>query len=140
MSAEKQLLTETDVRSWLRDNQPELNLLIKDLEFSPEEILSAMNNTVDYWNEIPPSIISYKISNFPHKYHFLMGTCGQLLMMAANRYRRNALQYQAGGMAVNDQAKDAVYNNAGVNLWNAFREFVRFKKVEHNMSMGWARI
>lgn len=31
-------LTDLDVRIWLRDNDPEANVLLDDFEFSPEEI------------------------------------------------------------------------------------------------------
>lgn len=136
----EQILSEEDVRAFLRDNVPELNLLIKDYEFGSGEISKAMNAAINYWNEIPPSVLFYTLKDFPYHYHFLMATCGQLLMSAAHRYRRNELKYSAGGIAIDDQNKSQQYHDAGMSLWNQYREFVRTKKVERNMNNGWAQL
>lgn len=60
-----QYLTDADIRVWLRDNDPEANLLIDDFEFSPEEMRTAMTLTVDYWNDQPPYLRNYDYDKFP---------------------------------------------------------------------------
>ena len=65
------------VRIWLRDNDPEANVLLDDFEFSSEEIRTAMTLTADYWNETPPSIGSYDYDKFPYRYALLKGKSTQ---------------------------------------------------------------
>ena len=82
-------LTNLDVRIWLRDNDPDANFLLDDFEFSPEEIRTAMTLAVDKWNETPPYLRNYDYDKFPYRFHLLQGTAGNLLFMAAHRFRRN---------------------------------------------------
>ena len=135
-------ITDVDVRTWLRDLDPEMNLLIKDLEFKPEEIRAAQTLTVDFWNEEPPSIsiVYYDLYQFPYRRQLLMGTVAQLLFIAANRFRRNDLTYQIGGGAINDQAKATPYEAAAEKLWKDYIDWVRRKKREINQSIGWSMI
>lgn len=133
-------LTDLDVRIWLRDNDPEANVLIDDFEFSPEEIRTAMTLVVDYWNETPPFIRSYDYDKFPYRFALLRGTAGNLLFMAANRYRRNHLSYNAGGVAVNDQDKYQQYDSAGACLWEEYKQWVAAMKKSINVNNGWGTI
>ena len=133
-------LTDLDVRIWLRDNDPEANLLIDDFEFTPEEIRTAMTLTVDYWNDQPPYINNFDYDRFPFRSKLLCGTCANLLFTAANRFRRNSLQYQAGGTAVQDQEKFQQYDSAGGRLWNEYTAWVQFNKRAINAENGWASL
>jgi len=54
-------LSDLDIRIWMRDNDPDANLLIDDYEFSPEEIRTATTLAVDYWNEQPPQLRGYDV-------------------------------------------------------------------------------
>jgi len=130
-------LSEMDVRIWLRDNDPSANLLLDDYEFSVEEIRTAATLAVDFWNESLPNIKSYELYDFPYRHALLQGTSAKLLQMAANRYRRNDLQYQTGGGAVADQAKAQPYEAAAMQLWQEYTQWVAMKKRSLNMSMGW---
>ena len=112
----KTYLTDLDIRIWLRDNDPSANTLLDDFEFSPEEIRTAMTLAVDYYNDQPPYIRNYDYNKFPWRSQLLMGTAANLLFIAANRYRRNALQYSAGGLTIQDQAKHQEYDSAGSRL------------------------
>ena len=138
----QRFLSELDIRIWLRDVDPEANLLIKDLEFSPEEIRTAVTLAVDYWNETPPLMqgYDYDINSFPYRYHLLMGTAGNLLFIAANAYRRNKLPYNIGGGTVNDQDRDQPYDAAGDRLWKQYQAWVMRKKRELNMTQCWGRV
>lgn len=134
-------ITELDIRIWLRDTDPEANLLIKDFEFSHEEVRTAQTLAVDYFNETSPNLTlyNYEYTGFPFRYHLLMGTTANLLFIAANRFRRNELQYNIGGGAVADQSKAPAYDQAGDRLWQQYKEWCALKKRELNVRQGWAR-
>lgn len=133
-------LTDLDVRIWLRDNDPNANFLLEDFEFSPEEIRTAMTLTADYWNDQPPYIRNYDYDKFPYRSQLLMGTAANLLFMAAHRYRRNSLQYSAGGTSINDQEKYQQYDAAGARLWEEYKRWVVINKRAINAELGWANI
>ena len=133
-------LTDLDVRIWLRDNDPEANTLLDDFEFSPEEIRTAMTLTVDYWNDQPPQLRNYDYDKFPWRSQLLTGTAGNLLYIAANRYRRNALQYSAGGLTIQDQEKYQQYDAAGHRLFESYKEWVTRHKRAMNAEQGFATI
>lgn len=133
-------LTDLDVRIWLRDNDPAANLLLDDYEFSPEEIRTAMTLTVDYWNEQPPFIQGYDYDKFPWRGMLLRGTAANLLFIAAHRFRRNALKYSAGGLAIADQEKHGEYDGAGQALWSEYKAWVEKAKRAINVETGFATI
>ena len=136
----KQFLTDLDIRIYLRDTNPEANLLIKDLEFTPEEIRTAMTLAVDKWNDQPPYLQNYDYRTFPWRSALLQGTCANLLFIAANRYRRNDLKYDAAGGSVADQDKYQQYDAAGGVLWQQFTEWIKSNKMAINMESGWGMI
>lgn len=133
-------LTDLDVRIWLRDNDPDANVLLDCEEYSSEEIRTAMTLAVDYWNETPPFVATYDYDKFPWRFHLLRGTAANLLHIAANRYRRNHLSYNAGGVSVDDQNKYQQYDAAGDRLWAEYREWVKSMKTAQNMEQGWGTI
>lgn len=136
----KTYLTDLDIRIWLRDNDPSANTLLDDFEFSPEEIRTAMTLTIDYYNDQPPYIRNYDYNKFPWRSQLLMGTAANLLFIAANRYRRNALQYSAGGLTIQDQAKHQEYDAAGSRLWQQYTDWVLRNKRSQNAEQGFASI
>jgi hypothetical protein len=131
-------LTENDIRFWLRDNEPELNTLLDDFEFTPEEIRQALTYAQDYWNETPPYIGNMDYDRTPFRFHLMQGTVGNLLFIAANRYRRNHLQYQAGGLVIDDNNKAQEYDAAGTRLWEQYKQWVRMNKRSINAQNGFA--
>lgn len=135
-------LTDMDIRIFLRDKDPELNLLLDDFEFTPEELRTAMTLTVDKWNETPPLLNThmYTTLNFPFRYHFLMGSCALLLYMAAMRFRRNSLTYNIPGGQVADQEKFQAYDAAGQRLSTEYNEWVARMKRSINIECGWGII
>ena len=134
------VISEVDIRTFLRDTDPDANLLLDDFEFGPEEIRSATNLAVDKWNETPPPVGLARVDTFPYRYHLLLATCANLLRMAAYRYMRNDLQYQVGGGAVMDQAKGQPYFIAADRLMAEFDKWMRLKKSEIQASIGWAAV
>lgn len=136
----KSYLTDVDVRIWLRDNDPEANVLLDDFEFEPEEIRAAMTHAVDYWNETPPDVGTYDYDRFPYRFALLRGTAANLLFMAAHRFRRNQLNYSAGGLTVDDQNKYQQYDSAGGRLWEEYKQWVTTAKRSVNVDMGWGTV
>ena len=123
-----------EVRLHLRDSSPNESFLLENLMFDDAEIALAITRPVQYWNEIPPPLDQiYNTQTFPYRYHWLEGICANLFMMVAEQYRRNQLSYQAGGMAVDDQNKEANYERAGQARWQAYREWVRATKAAINL-------
>jgi hypothetical protein len=123
-----------EVRLHLRDSSPNESFLLENLMFDDAEIALAIARPVMYWNEIPPPLDQvYNTQNFPFRYHWLEGICANLFLMVAEQYRRNQLQYQAGGIAVDDQNKETNYERAGQARWQAYREWVRATKAAINL-------
>lgn len=133
-------LTDLDVRIWLRDNDPDANLLLDDFEFSPEEIRTAFTLAVDYWNDQPPAIGNYDYDKFPWRSQLLRGTAGNLLYMAARRYDRNNLKYSAGGVTIDDQDKGQAYDTASARLTEAYHDWVIRHKRSLNAEQGFATL
>ena len=133
-------LSEMDIRIWLRDKDPAANLLLDDFEFGQEEIRTASTLAVDAWNEEPPAIRCHELYDFPYRFALLRGTAANLLKIAANLYRRNKLDYNIPGGAVNDQKRDAEYDAAADRLWKEYMDWVRHKKRSINIERGWGRI
>lgn len=130
-------MTDMEVRIYLRDKDPEANILLDDFEFTPEEIRTAMNLAVDRWNDEPPDIYRMDYDEFPYRSILLMGVSSNLLAMAAHRYRRNSIQINAGGTSVNDQAKSSEYDQASIRLRDEYLRMIRKKKRELNWGLGW---
>jgi len=129
-------ISNLDITTFLMDH-PDTNTLLDDYEFSPEQIRSAMTLIVDKWNETRPPVGTYSIDSFPYRYHMLVGTCSILLRSAAHKYRRNDLDYNIGGGAINDQKKAAAYTAAAGALSAEFKEWMTREKNGLNMNQGW---
>lgn len=130
-------VTDMEIRIFLRDTDPAANLLLDDYEFTPEEIRTAMNITVDKWNDTPPDIYRMDYDRFPYRSILLLGVSSNLLAMAANSYRRNSLAINAGGTSVNDQDKAREYDQASMRLRDEYLHAIRTKKRELNVGLGW---
>lgn len=130
-----------EVRLHLRDSAPGESYLLENLMFDDAEIALAIARPVQYWNEIPPPLNrTYNTQNFPFRYHWLEGICANLFLMVAEQYRRNQLAYQAGGIAVDDQNKEASYERAGQARWQAYREWVRATKASINLESCYGEV
>ena len=132
--------TMAEIRLHLRDSSPAESSLLDRLMFDDAEIALAITRPIQYWNEVPPPIGIFTTQNFPFRYHWLEGICANLFFMVAEQYRRNQLSYSAGGLSVDDQNKEANYEQAGQIRWQAYREWVRAKKAEINLEGGYGEI
>lgn len=126
-----------DIKLFLRDNAPEENLLLEDFEFDLADLCIATALSVRYWNEAQPPVASgFTTITYPTSLYWTQAIAGYMFLMAANRYRRNRLPYQAGGLAVNDQDREQQYLTAGLQLIKDYREWVKMKKVQINCEMA----
>lgn len=136
----KTYVTDNDVRAFLRDNSALDNTLIDDLEFDAEEIRQALTYACDRWNDQPPYIGTYDYVDFPWRSKITIGAAAYLLQAAAHRFRRNALQYSAGGLTVADQEKYQQYDRAAERLSQEYIEWVVMNKRALNAESGFATI
>jgi hypothetical protein len=140
-SAEPRVVTELDVRAFLRDNSPSDNLLLDDYEFTSEEIRSALNLAVDKWNETPPFTGAYTAADFPYRYHLLRAVAASLLMLAVVRYARNTASLAVDGGSLDDQsAKIGPYTQLAAQFRAEFDQWMVQKKNEIQSITGWCSL
>lgn len=129
-----------EIRLHLRDSSPAESFLLDRVMFDDAEIALAITRPIQYWNEIPPPIGVYTTQSFPFRYHWLEGICANLFFMVAEQYRRNQLAYSAAGINIDDQNKEANYEQAGQQRWQAYREWVRMQKASINLEGGYGEL
>lgn len=130
-----------EIRLHLRDSSPAESFLIDNIMFDDAEIALAIARPIQYWNEIPPPLdLIYTTQSFPFRYHWLEGICANLFLMVAEQFRRNQLSYNAAGVAVDDQNKEASYERAGQTRWQAYREWVRATKASINLESCYGEV
>jgi len=133
-------ITIPEVRMALWDTCPTDNTLLDDYEFTDTQIMSALRRPIDRWNETSPNVIAYTPATFPFREHWLIATIGYLMRIAAHHYRRNHLTYQAGGVSVNDKDKFNEYEQVARIRLEEYDSWMRNKKVEINVSMGYGSL
>ena len=141
-SEQGNVLTVPEVRYALLDTEngtagAPFNNLLDDVEFTDGEIIFAMKRVIDKWNSTPPLVAQATSSCFPYRYWWLQGTVGHLLLMGAARYRRNRLDYSAGGVSINDQSKADEYEQVGRAILQEFDQWMLRTKTNINMEMCW---
>lgn len=114
------------------------NTLLDDVEFEDVEIMAAIRRPIDRWNETTPNLVLYTPATFPWREHWMICTVGYLMRAAAHKYRRNNLTYQAAGLTVSDMDKFNEYEKVAALRIKEYDEWMRNKKVEMNVSMGYA--
>lgn len=129
--------TIAEIRLSLRDS-PEGNRLTDEYEFDASEAGDAMVRSVAYWNQSPPPVNQvFTTISFPFRYYWMEGIAAHLLETAANYYRRVHLPYQGGGISVDDLNKVVEYERAAEKRYRAWTDWVRYSKVNINISAGW---
>ena len=117
--------TIAEIRMLMRDDCPDAEGLLGDYEFNDNEIALCITRPVDQFNITRPPLTSFTVATFPRQYRFYWtkATMGMLIRMAAAHKMRNSLQYDAGGISVNDKAMFAPYFQYADKLlaeWEAF--------------------
>lgn len=129
-------LTLGEIRLQLRDSAIE-NDLLAEVEFDDAELLHAMLQPINEWNETPPTVALFSASNFPFRYHWLQATVANLLLTASHWYRRNKLQIQTkGGVSDDSKNRDNPYLQTAMLLRQDWREFMQRKKLEINLRLA----
>lgn len=104
------LVTPKDIRFFLMDRSASENFLLDSVEFSDEDIQSAMMLAVDKYNSTLPMVDTYTIENFPYRYELMLGTAATLLRAKALNYSRNRLDFSTkDGATIQDKAKTQEY-------------------------------
>lgn len=132
-------ITISDIRMALMDFGCS-NTLLDDVEFTDTEIAFTIRRPIDRWNETTPNLILYSPATFPWREHWMIGTIGYLLRMAAHHYRRNNLTYQAAGLNVADMDKYNQYEGIAKERIAEFDEWMRNKKIEINVAGGFGTL
>ena len=130
----------SDIREILWDRFPSDNFLLDVVEFSDHQVASAAQWVVDKWNETPPAVGTYTIVTFPWRHHHALGAASRLLKTASINQARNTLQYQAGGVGVQDKGKQGEYMQLSNALEQEFLQWLDSKKVQINSSLAWGSL
>lgn len=122
-----------DIRTVMMDRDPADNSLLDRVEFSTEQVLEAIVQPIQYFNEQPPPITKFTTRTFPFQAAWQDAIVGNLLLAAAHNFRRNQLAYSAGGVSVDDKNKEGPYLAYGNQLLQSFKDWTLNKKVELNV-------
>jgi len=135
-------ITIAEVRLWVRDNCPEDNYLLDEVEYKNTEIIAAIRRGVDMWNETPPLMtrFTYTYTNFPWRSAWMDVTIGYLKRIAAEWYSRNHLAYQAGGVSIDDRNKYNEYKQDSEARIQRYREWMTMIKPQLNAGQAWSRL
>jgi hypothetical protein len=122
-----------DIRVFIRDNAPEDNYLLNELEFDLTEIAESAIRCIDHFNAAQPPIPQkFDTNTFPNPVVLLNGLMGYLYQIAAKHYRRNHLPYSAGGVQIDDKNKGNEYDQLGAVMIAEYQQWVKNKKSQFN--------
>jgi hypothetical protein len=118
----------------IRDSDPGENPLLRDVEFSDDQIVQAMIRPIQFFNEAPPPLSRrFDSRNFPWKTAWLDAAAGYLYQYAAAYYRRNRLAVVGGGKTLDALNREAEYLRMSKEHLDRWQFFVTQKKMEINM-------
>lgn len=133
-------ITISEIRLLLRDECPAQNFLLDDFEFDDSQIVFAMTQPIEEFNETNMPRTHYVVRNFPYKFHWRRAVVGYLLEIASRGYMRNHLDYQAGDVAVQDKRKFEAYALAAEALLKDWRRWMVQEKMNINVSQGYGTL
>lgn len=134
------LVTPQDVRFFMMDRTASENFLLDSVEFSDEDINSALTLAVDKYNSTLPMVDSYTTENFPYRYELMLGASATLLRSKGLNYLRNNLDFQTkDGVTVNDKNKAGDYLKlADVMMQEFDNRITQIKKTKNaEQAYGW---
>lgn len=128
------IITEKELRIWAMD-RPEVNTLVDNVRFSPEDIEQAIMNTVDFFNLLPPpNNFAYTGETFPSRALLALGVWGWLLRGAAISEASNELEYSSAGVQINDRSKAQLFTSLGKDLWDEFKDLAQQLKLTQSIN------
>jgi len=98
------------LRLFLNDT-PELNRLIRRHESSDDKLDLATALALSDFNDTPPLLNQYSVSNFPSLYLLIYGSTINVLRSAGLLQSRNELAYSSGGVSVRIFDKTQLYQS-----------------------------
>lgn len=129
-----------EIRMAVRDSSPNDSYLNQEMEWDDGEIAFALIQGVAWFNEQrPPVRRKFNTQNFPYKRPWLEAVMSELYRIAAVTYRRESIQYQASGTAINDKDKANPYEEVSRQLLDKYRLWARTVKAQMNSdsAIGW---
>lgn len=109
-------------------------------EFSLEEIVSAMLEPVEYYNEALPHVQHYTPTSFPYRQQWLDATVSRLLQTTAIWMSRNHVQLQGEGVGADDRGHWKAMLQLSDKLWREYKDFVQLEKSRLNTGRGYGII
>jgi len=127
-------ITVDDIRLYILDRSIEDNPLDKDLSFSDEEILAAMERAARAYNGFPPYVDAVTPDCLPkHDNTFFDAVVQQLYIGEIARISRNDIDYEAGGVSTNLETKRIAHlRRMAAEHGELWRESARQRKVFKN--------
>lgn len=117
------------------------NFLLDSVEYSDEDIHSAMQLTIDKYNSTLPMVDVYTVENFPYRYEMMIGTSATLMRSKAINYSRNRLDFQTkDGATIQDKAKSSEYLQMANIMMKEFEERVHAIKVTKNAEQAFGSV
>jgi hypothetical protein len=112
-------LTPGDVTQFLRD-YPEYNILLDNVQFTEDDVNSAMRMVVSRFNLLSP-MTTYTADTFPSEWLFLIGVTSHLMHSEAFLQLRNQAEYQDGDV-----------QNPGID-----NKFTAYKQLSDALAADW---
>ncbi|MFA5572410.1 MAG: hypothetical protein WDA42_04825 [Candidatus Bathyarchaeia archaeon] len=128
-----------DIRLSLRDSDPFESELLSTNTYNLVEICHAATRAIQIYNEMPPSLNTFRKTtcNFPHRSLWTQGTQALLFDALIEQYRKNRLPYQAGGVSIDDQNKLQEYHAAAQQNIQEFKQRSMELKAQANVERGY---
>lgn len=127
------------LRCFLRDD-PALNKLIKGFESSPKQLIFALEDSVDDWNNTPPPLAPINLDTHPSRRLLIRGAAIEILRSAGILQSRNRLSYSDGGVNVQVSDKAADYQAWLNNMVNDYERKKLELKKSINLAMAYGEV
>lgn len=135
------LVTPNDVRFFLMDRTAQENFLLDSVEFSDEDVNSALTLAVDKYNSTLPMVDSYTTETFPYRYELMLGASASLLRAKGFNYLRNNLDFATkDGTVVNDRSKGGDYLKLADAMMQEFDNRITQIKKTKNAEQAYGHI
>lgn len=128
-------VTVEDVRSYVLDRSIQDDVLGLDLAFSDDEIIDAMRRCAREYNSIPPFVTTWNENKLPGDTNIALdGIVLHLYLARLAKLQRQDFDYQAGGIQVNDVAKEIGHLGSAIKLYGErFRSAAQTRKLVINL-------
>lgn len=128
------------LRIKLRDSGVAENRLFVERESDDAELAEALRTVVEAWNEALPPICPHTTTTFPYRAQWMAAAKAQLQLMQAAWFRKNHIDYAAGGVSVDDTRKAAEYEQLARQGWAEYLQWAAQTKVALNYRRGGAHV